>query len=404
MEQTYYAVLDIHKYHSPSSLAAQEKHNNREYKMNHVDESLSCFNREIVSTGGLSYTERWTELKVAAEGKFGQKIKKKSNSVIAYDIVTAMTPGAEKALNININDWCEENKKFMEDAFGKDNIIVMKLHMDENDNIEGKGPRGTHIHTLIIPIDDRGHLCARSFTGSRTMMKNLHTKYHEYMKGFGLSRGEPNSKLKHTNRKRWYSDVDKICNLQAPRIMDGETMEAYLARLDKEWQDMHLKIANEKERAGKRIAKSETRQAQIFGEYAYAINLQHLLEESYEGDMTKVNERLRSYQVMEKSIPRVKLDNLIKATKVKYPPEQSIASYRLGKKKKHKKWESLQDIETTTDSKFDEYEESVKEQRDSLPTSSSLLSEENQRKYQEKYDQPSQRNELSNEFGENLEN
>lgn len=414
MEQTYYAVLDIHKYHSPSSLLAQEKHNNREYKMNHVDDSLSCFNRNIVDTGGLSYTERWTELKKMAEIRFGHTIKKKSNSVIAYDIVTAMTPGAEKALEINIDEWCEENKRFMEDTFGKDNIIVMTLHMDENDNLDDKGPRGTHIHTLIIPIDERGHLCARSFTGSRTIMKNLHTKYHEgYMSKFGLERGEPNSKLKHSNRKRWYSDVDKICNLQAPRIKDGETMEAYLERLDKEWQDMHLKIANEKERADKRIAKSETRQAQIFGEYAYSINLQHILEEEYEGDMTKVNERLKNYQIMEKSIPRIKLDNLIKAAKVKYPPEQSIANYRMGKKKKHKKWESLPDIEetstsTTTDSKYDNFVdnkvEDNKTSNEIVTKTSSLLDETNQRKYQEKYDKFSDKDELSNEFGEKLEN
>lgn len=413
MGQTYYAVLDIHKYHSPSSLAAQEKHNNREYPMNHVDNSLSGFNRNIVDTGGLSYTERWTELKKMAEIRFGHTIKKKSNSVIAYDIVTAMTPGAEKALEINIDEWCEENKRFMEDTFGKENIIVMTLHMDENDNLDEKGPRGTHIHTLIIPIDERGHLCARSFTGSRTMMKNLHTKYHEgYMSKFGLERGEPNSKLKHTNRKRWYSDVDKICNLQAPRIKDGETMEAYLERLDKEWQDMHLKIANEKERADKRIAKSETRQAQIFGEYAYSINLQHILEEEYEGDMTKVNERLKNYQIMEKSIPRVKLDNLIQATKVKYPPEQSIANYRMGKKKKHKKWASLPDFEeasssTTSDSKYDNFSDNKvesEEENEIATKTSSLLDKANQRKYQEKYDKSEDKDELSNEFGEKLEN
>ena len=74
----------------------------------------------------------------------------------------------------------------MKETFGSKNIIAMTLHMDENT---------PHIHTQIIPIDERGHLCARSITGGRTSMKKLQTSYGESMKQFGLSRGEPNSKL-----------------------------------------------------------------------------------------------------------------------------------------------------------------------------------------------------------------
>lgn len=338
-QMTYYAVLDIDKIHSFGVLRSQEAHNNREYPMNHVDENLSYLNKEIISTGGLSYTQKWKEITHLSELETGKKIKVRKNnaSVIAYDIVTTFTPEAHLKLGFSIDEWCEANKQWMKETFGSKNIIAMTLHMDENT---------PHIHTQIIPIDERGHLCARSITGGRTSMKKLQTSYGESMKQFGLSRGEPNSKLKTTQRKRWYKSVDTLCTMEAPRIQPGETMEDYLIRLDKSFQDVNIRATKAIEAEQKRLAKSETRQAQIFGEYAYAINLQHLLEEQYDGNMTLVNERLKNYQLLEKSVPRKNLSTMIEKMLEKYPPENSLAFYRRGKKKKRAKWASIPDTNT----------------------------------------------------------
>lgn len=335
---TYYAVLDIKKIHSFGELRAQEAHNNREYKMNHVDENMSYLNKEVVSTGGLSYTERWKEIATLSEIKTGKKIKPRKNnsSVLVLDIVVTFTPEANTKLKFDIDEWCEENKKWVEKTFGKENILAITLHMDENT---------PHLHIQVAPIDERGHLCARSFTGGRTNMKNLQTSYGKAMSKFGLSRGEPNSKLKTQSRKRWYKTVGTICEAKAPRIQAGETMENYLDRLDKEFQDINIRAEKAIESANKRVALSETRQAQIFGEYAYAINLQHILEEQYSGDMTLVNERLKKYQLLEKAVPRKNLYTMIEKMLEKYPPENSLNFWRRGKKKKHAKWESIPDGE-----------------------------------------------------------
>lgn len=416
MEKSYYAVFSIQKYNSTSAIRAQEKHNNREYPMHHVNDALSWQNRDLVSTGGLSYLERWHDLKVLASAKYGQEIKPRKNSVLALDIVTAMSPGAETELHINLDAWCDQNKAFMEDTFGTDNILVMTLHRDEMDefvadkNKNKMLTRGTHIHTLIIPIDERGHLCARSFTGTKAMLRNLHTKYASYMEQFGLSRGEKHSKLPHTERNRWYNQTHRICNTQTPRIQDGETMEVYLERLDKEWQDMHLELENIKEKANKKISAIETREVQIFSDYAWAINLQHLLEERYEGDMTKVNQRLKDYQIIEKTVPRLKLDVLIHELKRLYPISKSIEMFRTAKKKKHKKWESL-DTDTSSDNKSDGFINEIEEEPvEQTGKSVSLLDEENQRRYQERFlveeqtDESTKEmeNSLANPFGEKL--
>ena len=349
MSRDYYAVIEIRKVKSFKGLSAQEAHNNREYPMNHVDDNLTYLNRDIVSTGGSHYTERWKDITEEKELISGKKIKVRCNSVLALDIVTAMSPGAESALKIDINEWCEANKKWMENTFGASNIIAMTLHMDETDNINGMR-RGVHIHTLIVPIDDRGHLCASSYVNGRYALKNLWTSYAKDMKQFGLVRGENGSKIHHTDRKRWYGVTARLTNEKAPRINDGETMEDYLARLDNIFQERMIAAQKEIDKYEKKYERSETRQAQIFSEYAYAVNLQHILEEEYGGDMKLVNERLKNYQMLEKAVPRKNLSVMIDKMIEKYPPENSLACFRKGKKKKHKKWESLEEnIQNNTD-------------------------------------------------------
>ena len=344
---SYYAILDIKKIKGAGGLSSQEAHNNRDYPMRHVDENLSYLNRDIVTTGGISYRERWKEITEESEAKTGVKIKVrsggKSGSVWAFNMVMAFSPGAEKDLNINLSEWCEANRQWVADTFGESNILAMQLHLDEVDELEGHGRRGAHIHAIVVPIDERGHLCARTWCAHRVDMKKLQSSYGKAMEQFGLERGEPNSKLKHTDRKRWYHAVSKLCNEKAPRMNENESLDSYYERLDKAFQDVSIKAAKAVEKAEKALSKSETRQAQIFGEYAYAVNLQHILEESYGGDMSQVNERLKNYQTLENCVPRKNLSTVIDKLKEKYPPENNLAFYRRKKKKKHAKWESLPD-------------------------------------------------------------
>lgn len=419
--ETYYAVLDIKKYQSLSSLRMQERHNDREYPMKHIDENLTPYNRELVHWAGLPhYTDRWNEIVIRKEAELGHALPMRKNSVRVIDIVTAFTPGAEKALAIDIDEWCDANLRFMKDTFKEENIVAMTLHCDEVDKTDDLGRRGIHIHTEIIPIDDRGRLCAKSFIGGRMQLKILHDKYGKYMESFGLSRGENGSKMKHQDRRRWYTQVTKLCQMEAPHIRDGETMEQFLSRLDAEFQNLNLRLAAALEKADRKISLSETRQRQIFSEYAYAINLQHILEEEFGGDMRLVNERLRTYQILEKSVPRIALQETIEDILRRNPPSLSIASFRRGKKKKHAKWASLDEnpqlqtessgSETAED--FVRQEESIADETTTAKRSQSLLTEEGRAAYadrhrrdrEEREDDGKSEETLSNNFGEKLEN
>ena len=87
--------------------------------------------------------------------------------------------------------------------------------------------------------------------------------------------------------------------------------------------------------------------------------------------------------------------------------------FRTAKKKKHKKWESL-DTDTNPDNKSDGFVKEVEEEQEikeeQKEKSVSLLDEENQRRYQERFLVEEQidasvkemENDLANPFGEKL--
>jgi hypothetical protein len=114
-----------------------------------------------------------------------------------------------------LEEWTKANQEWIEDRFGKENIVSLYLHMDE------KTP---HLHAIVVPITtgkekkkvrktgeikdvEKGRLSADVVLGDKEKMKNLQTSYAE-KKPFGLERGIEGSKAKHTGHA-WYSKVTK---------------------------------------------------------------------------------------------------------------------------------------------------------------------------------------------------
>jgi hypothetical protein len=75
----------------------------------------------------------------------GIKRKISHNQVRALQIMLSGTP--EDMLRIQatgkLKEWCEDNIKWLQDTFGKENVVSAVLHLDE------KTP---HIHATVVPI------------------------------------------------------------------------------------------------------------------------------------------------------------------------------------------------------------------------------------------------------------
>jgi len=124
----------------------------------------------------------------------GQKAIRKDAVKLCEFVVTSdkdffdqLAPGKEKR-------FFEESLSFIQDRYGKDNILYGIVHKDE------KTP---HMHVGMVPITEDGKLAAKQFFGKRTELQQLQDKFHEHVvkKGFDLERGIA-SDAKHIETKR----------------------------------------------------------------------------------------------------------------------------------------------------------------------------------------------------------
>lgn len=146
----------------------------------------------------------------------------RSNAVLAYETVLSYTANPD----IDPYEWVETSIKWLHDTFdkspdGKSNILSATLHMDE--------PGNPHIHAVIIPIDERGHLNASRFTDGFSAMTHMQTSYAEAVKGFGLERGIAGSTAEHKKISKLYAKLNSAQNV--PKPMQGESAMEYHKRI-----------------------------------------------------------------------------------------------------------------------------------------------------------------------------
>lgn len=127
-----------------------------------------------------------------------------------------------------LDEWCNDNLKWLQDTFGKDNVVSAVLHMDE------KTP---HIHATVVPIvtgerrkvrekkktesqekeqpgkrkyrkksTDTVRLCADDVM-TRKKLEQFQNSYAEKMQGYGLGRGIKGSDARHISTPQYYREL-----------------------------------------------------------------------------------------------------------------------------------------------------------------------------------------------------
>lgn len=182
-----FAILRVEKIKTQGAIASIGKHNERERETPNADYNITPENKTLVGDDSLSYLEAWQEKT--------KDLKIRSNAVLALEVVLTYSPEAKIQQSQNFEAWQAKNIQFLKDTFGEDNILKAKLHIDETT---------PHIHAVIVPIDDKGKLNARAFTGGREKLRDMQTNYAEYMQDFKLNRGIENSRAEHIPLKKFY--------------------------------------------------------------------------------------------------------------------------------------------------------------------------------------------------------
>ena len=320
-----YCVLSIDKVHTFGGLHRRQKHNLRELPYEHIDESKTCFNKELVNHSGMDYQDLWHHRIHELEMETGQSIAVRKNSVLAYEMVATFSREAD----IDLDAWVDANIKWFNEKFGEENVLSVQLHMDETT---------PHLHAIVMPIDERGHLCAKSITGGRSKMRKLQSSYGEAMSAVGLERGEMFSRSKKKHLNRFYGELNKAATAEVPEILPEENVDDYLSRVNRYVQDLKMETLWNEQDSQRKVEVAYTREAQMYHKYKHAMKLQNELTEQFNGDEDMAIERINTYRSIEKAVPRKTLKGLLESILKKFPIQQNIFASvkdKIDNKKKH---------------------------------------------------------------------
>lgn len=239
--------------------AAMSAHIERTVKPKNADESRTHLNRELITFPyGMENRTQAIQHRLDTAG-LTRKIG--NNQVRAIRVLlTGTHEDMERITNEGrLDEWCNDNLKYLADTFGRENIVSAVLHMDE---------QTPHIHATLVPIvkgerkrkkkeeqvkkryrkkpTDTARLCADEIM-TRAKLKSYQDTYAQAMSGYGLQRGIDGSEAKHISTRQYYRDlVQQTEQLRTDigQLQDSkETVHKELRRVKKDVQTEKLKGA-----------------------------------------------------------------------------------------------------------------------------------------------------------------
>lgn len=303
---TQYAVLHIEKGKGSGGALGHhiDRTEGKEYSYKHSDPSLKDLNQNFELN---KYSSMPLQKAISERIKDGYTSKRKINDNAVTHLKIVLTGSHEKMKEIEgnskkLNSWIVENKKFLEEKYGKENIVRFTLHRDE---------RTPHLHAVVVPLTADGRLSAFEIIGNKKDLKDLQNHYAEKMNPFGLERGVENTGIKHEDAKAYYArmeqanDIANETKIKADKNFLGVYKSESVEELEKSLKTLKMALKSkdlEIEAKDRRVKETaERNQALKQGKDTIQRNYTKLIsdEKLYQQERTKAIEQIRKDLVYE---------------------------------------------------------------------------------------------------------
>lgn len=240
-----FCILRVEKIKSVTKGNSRMKHNRREIECPTANTSKK--NVTVICNEQSMENAKKTFREIFRKMTEGQKIRK--NAVHAVEVLMTFSPGSIKPENET--EWAKSSIHWLAKTLGGyNNIIDAQIHRDE---------KTTHIHAIVIPIDEKGKLNARAFLGgTRDKMSDIQTSYGKEMERFGLERGisKKITKAQHKTSQQWHAEnAQKEARLQTYEEKFGK---------EKDWEiDKAISFKKRESEIEKEIVSESSKTSQI---------------------------------------------------------------------------------------------------------------------------------------------
>ena len=191
-----YSIIRIAKLTSQAHAHNATTHNYRQHEVSNADPQAQHPNREYLNH---EKTDYWT----LAEARIAEVVTRKvrADQVRAVEVIMTGSPEGfirdqdGRAADYSKSKWAGDNLRFLQEKYGKENVVSFTLHQDE------KTP---HVHAVIVPITPDGRLSAKDVF-NREGLRQLQTDYAQAMAPHGFERGVEHNQAEHQPMRRQYT-------------------------------------------------------------------------------------------------------------------------------------------------------------------------------------------------------
>src|SRR5699024_9081144 len=179
-----YSIIRVSKVKSGTNTTGIQKHVQREnnnYENEDIDHSKTHLNYDLVNDNKQNFNNLIEE---KIEQNYTGKRKIRTDAVKHVDgLITSDKEFFDNQTPEDTKQFFEHAKDFLEQEYGKDNLLYATVHMDE------KTP---HMHYGVVPITDDGRLSAKEVVGNKKALTAFQDRFNEHVKqrGYDLERGQ----------------------------------------------------------------------------------------------------------------------------------------------------------------------------------------------------------------------
>lgn len=155
--------------------------------------------------------------------------KVRKNAVMEIGVVMKVTKGFENLpKDFDLEKWKADSMKWLENEFGKENILSAVYHADEFT---------PHIQASIIPITKDGRLSAKDFLPDWKSYSKAQDTYYEAVKQDGIYRGIKGGQPGFEDQRRAHNALVAAGDIDLPEPKWGEKTEDYHKRANEAFKE-----------------------------------------------------------------------------------------------------------------------------------------------------------------------
>lgn len=299
-----YSIIRVSKVKTGTNTTGIQKHVQREnnnYENEDIDHSKTYLNYDLVNANKQNFNNLIDE---KIEKNYTGKRKIRTDAIKHIDgLITSDNDFFDNQTPEDTKQFFEYAKEFLEQEYGKDNLLYATVHMDE------KNP---HMHYGVVPITDDGRLSAKEVVGNKKALTEFQDRFNEYVnqRGYDLERGQSRqvTNAKHDQVSRYKQKTEyhkqeyeresqKLSHIQQK---SNKLIEEYQKSLETLKKPLNVQYEHETEKVGGLFNKEiqETGNVVIsrdeFNDFQKQIQAAQTITEDYE--RIKSGEELKSLQ------------------------------------------------------------------------------------------------------------